>query len=137
MATLWRQVLAAVNNPTIDNAGRTAAVARGIARTAKSMPTAERVRVVKDLTRDDEVATSVTSKLLQRPRIAQKAMRNDVVRFTVNPARFDNTEQVCEQIRESISARRTPRGPLACENVALSHTGLRSRRVRMHGNSNR
>ncbi|MFH9016362.1 DUF6192 family protein [Streptomyces sp. NPDC017943] len=68
--------------------------------TAQSMSAAERVRVVKELTRDDEVATSVTSELLQRPRVARQAMRNDDVRFTVNRAQFDNSEQAREQIRE-------------------------------------
>ncbi|MFG3105092.1 DUF6192 family protein [Streptomyces sp. NPDC048182] len=72
--------------------------------TAKSMPAAERVRVVKELTRDDEVATSVTSELLQRPRVARQAMRNDDVRFTVNRAQFDNSEQAREQIRERMPA---------------------------------
>ncbi|MEU4507130.1 DUF6192 family protein [Streptomyces sp. NPDC024089] len=72
--------------------------------TAKSMPAAERVRVVKELTRDDEVATSVTSELLQRPRVARQAMRNDDVRFTVNRAQFDNSEQAREQIRDRMPA---------------------------------
>ncbi|MFE5540699.1 DUF6192 family protein [Streptomyces sp. NPDC056519] len=37
--------------------------------TAALLPAAERVRVVQELTRDDEVATRVTSRLLQRPRV--------------------------------------------------------------------
>ncbi|MFD5430010.1 DUF6192 family protein [Streptomyces sp. NPDC127084] len=72
--------------------------------TASSMPAAERVRVMKELTRDDEVATSVTSELLQRPRVARQTMRNDDVRFTVNRAQFDNSEQAREQIRERMPA---------------------------------
>ncbi|MFF2959844.1 DUF6192 family protein [Streptomyces sp. NPDC057963] len=72
--------------------------------TATSMPAAERVKVVKELTRDDEVATSVTSELLQRPRVARQAMRNDDTRFTVNRPQFDNSEQARERIRERVPA---------------------------------
>ncbi|MFJ9924239.1 DUF6192 family protein [Streptomyces rubiginosohelvolus] len=54
--------------------------------------------------RDDEVATSITSELLQRPRVARQAMRNNYVRFTINRAQFDNSEQAREQIRERMPA---------------------------------
>lgn len=64
----------------------------------------EKVRAVKDLTRDDEVATRVTSELLQRPRVARQAMRNDDTRFTVNRAQFDNSEEAREKIRDRVPA---------------------------------
>ncbi|MEU9028944.1 DUF6192 family protein [Streptomyces sp. NPDC048383] len=72
--------------------------------TAASLPAAERVRVVQELTRDGEVATQVTSRLLQRPRVAREAMRDDDTRFTVNRAQFDNSEQTRDKVRERMPA---------------------------------
>ncbi|MFF3159895.1 DUF6192 family protein [Streptomyces sp. NPDC057910] len=72
--------------------------------TAAALPAAERVRVVAELTRDDDVATKVTAGLLQRPRVAREAMRNDDVRFTVNRAQFDNSEEAREKVRDRMPA---------------------------------
>lgn len=72
--------------------------------TTASLPAADKARVIQELARDDEVATTVTSELLQRPRVARQTMRNDDVRFTVNRAQFDNSEETRERIRERVPA---------------------------------
>ncbi|MEV3967400.1 DUF6192 family protein [Streptomyces sp. NPDC050698] len=72
----------------------------------RTLPLGTRTQpAVRDLTRDDEVATRVTSELLQRPRAARQARRDDDTRFTVNRAQCDNSEEALEQIRD--------RGPAA------------------------
>ncbi|GAA1911673.1 hypothetical protein GCM10009837_40270 [Streptomyces durmitorensis] len=60
--------------------------------------------MVQELTRDDEVAQTVTEELLQRPRVARQAMRNDTTRSVVNRAQFDNSEETRGRIRDRVPA---------------------------------
>ncbi|MER6914623.1 DUF6192 family protein [Streptomyces sp. NPDC000594] len=71
---------------------------------AAALPAADKARVIREPARDDKVAATVTSELLQRPRVALRAMRNDDVRFTVNRAQFDNSEESRERIHERVPA---------------------------------
>ncbi len=62
------------------------------------------MRVVAELTRDDEVAKKVTTDLLRRPQVAREAMRDDTARLLVNRAQFDNSERAREILRERVPA---------------------------------
>jgi hypothetical protein len=50
------------------------------------------------------LAGQVTADLLLRPTVARQVMRDDITRMLVNRARFDNSEETHEQIRERTPA---------------------------------
>lgn len=56
--------------------------------------------MVQELTRDEEVAKTVTPELPRRPELARQSMRESTARMLVNRAQFDNSERVREVIRQ-------------------------------------
>ncbi|MEV0142766.1 DUF6192 family protein [Streptomyces globisporus] len=70
---------------------------------------ADRVRVVEELTRDEQVAAEVTTGLLRRPDVAFKAMSDDTARHQVNHAQVERGRQAREHFEDTSPAAETVR----------------------------
>ncbi|MGW6275516.1 DUF6192 family protein [Streptomyces sp. NPDC055060] len=84
----------------------------------------EKVRVVTELTRDDIVAQEITTGLLRRPAVPRKTMRDDTTGMLVNRARFDNSNETRDRIRERTPAVRAIEHTIAYLDLVGSCHGL-------------
>lgn len=60
----------------------------------------EKVEAIHDLATDDAVVAVVTTDLLRRPAVANKAMADDTARHAVNEAQFDRFRQQAQFVHE-------------------------------------
>ncbi|WP_242909790.1 DUF6192 family protein [Actinomadura terrae] len=63
----------------------------------------EKVRAVREFTRDEQVAAQVATELLHRPDVAFKAMADDVAKDMVNRAQVDHTAQAVNKHAEPVA----------------------------------
>lgn len=61
----------------------------------------DKVRVVEEFTRDENVAVTVTTGLLRRPDVAFKAMSDDTARHQVNHAQVERGRQAREHFEDT------------------------------------
>ncbi|MBB4779068.1 hypothetical protein BJY27_000029 [Streptomyces rapamycinicus] len=68
---------------------------------AAQVKSEDKVRVVEEFTRDENVAVTVTTGLLRRPDVAFKAMSDDTARHQVNHAQVERGRQAREHFERT------------------------------------